>query len=134
MKGSIADPRVYLQIISIVILIGGLASALWIYERAGKGSPQVLGYEEENGQVYPVNPENSKAYERSMELYGGKANVLADQLRRWFLGLWHGTSLAIIVAAVSILASFGFNFAANHRGSSSGPGGPDKPPWGEPGL
>jgi len=115
MRGSIADPRVYLQIISIVILIGGLASALGIYERAGQGSPEVLGYEEENGEVYPVNPEDSKAYERNMELYGGKANVLAYELRRWFVGLMHGTSLAIIVAAVSILASFCFFFAANHR-------------------
>ena len=52
-------------------------------------------------------PEDSKVYERNLELYGGKANVLADRLRRWFVGLWHGTPLAIIVASVTILASFG---------------------------
>ena len=133
MKRGIADPRVYLQIVSIVILIGGLVSALWIFERAEKGSPEVLGYEQGDDGTYPVNPEDSKTYERSMELYGGKANVLADELRRWLVGLWHGTSLAIIVACVSILASFSFFFAANHRKTKAGPHGHDEPPWGEPG-
>lgn len=132
MKWSIADPRVYFQIISFVILVVGLGSALVIYGRAGQGSAQVIGYEQGNGTYYSVNPEDSKVYERSMELYGGKANVLADQLRRWFAGLWHGTSLAIIVACVSILASFCFFFAATHPRSAEGSGGRDKPPWGEP--
>ena len=122
MRWGTADPRVYLQIVSIVILIGGLASALWIYESAGKGSPEVLGYEEGDDDAYPVNPEDSKTYERNMELYGGKANVLADELRRWFVGLWHGTSLAIMVACVSVLASFCFFFAANHRRTEGRPG------------
>ncbi len=115
MKWSIADPRVYLQIISIAVLIAGLGSALVIYARAPIGSPGVLGYEEGDGTVYPVNPDDSKVYERSMELYGGKANLLADQLRRWFAGLWHGTALALIVACASVLASFCFFFAATHR-------------------
>ncbi len=132
MKWSITDPRVYLQIISIAVLIAGLGSALVIYARAGSGSPEVLGYEEGNGTVYPVNPDDSKVYERSMELYGGKANLLADQLRRWFVGLLHGTSLALIVACVSVLASFCFFFAATHPRPKAGPGGRDGGPWGEP--
>jgi len=132
MRWSVADPRVYFQIVSIAILIAGLGSALVIYERAGKGSPEVLGYEEGDDTTYPVNPEDSKVYERSMELYGGKANVLADQLRRWFVGLWHGTSLAIMVACVSIIASFCFFFAGNHPRPKAGPGGRYKRPWGEP--
>ena len=132
MKWGITDPRVYLQIISISVLIVGLGSALVIYARAGTGSPQVLGYEEGDGTVYPVNPEDSKVYERSMELYGGKANLLADQLRRWFVGLWHGTSLALIVACVSVIASFWLFFAATHPRPRARPGGRDKGPWGEP--
>jgi len=114
MKWSITDPRIYLQAISAAILLVGMSSAIWIYERAGAGPPEVVGYEEGGGTTYPVLPENSKVYERNMELYGGKANVLADELRRWFVGLWHGTSLAIIVACVTLLASFGFFFAADH--------------------
>ena len=132
MKWGITDPRVYLQIISIAVLIAGLGSALMIYAKAGSGSPQVLGYEEGDGTVYPINPQDSKVYERSLELYGGKANLLADQVRRWFVGLWHGTTLALIVACVSVLASFCFFFAATHPRPKAGPGSRDKHPWGEP--
>ena len=67
-----------------------------------------------------------------MELYGGKANLLADQVRRWFVGLWHGTTFAFIVACVSVLASFCFFFAATHPRPKAGPGSRDKHPWGEP--
>jgi hypothetical protein len=49
-----------------------------------------------------------------LELYGGKANVLADELRRWFIGLWHGKSLALTLACIAIIASSGFFYAA-HR-------------------
>jgi len=59
-------------------------------------------------------PEDSKQYLRSMELYGGKANVLADELRRWFVGLWHGKSLARIIAVLTILISLGLFYAAKH--------------------
>jgi hypothetical protein len=49
-----------------------------------------------------------------MELYGGTANVLLDELRRWFDGLWHGKSLAFIVACTTILLSSGLFYAAKH--------------------
>ena len=49
-----------------------------------------------------------------MELYGGTANVLADEFRRWVGGLFQGKSLAFILAGTSILISFGFFYAANH--------------------
>ena len=58
-------------------------------------------------------PEDSKQYLRSMELYGGKANVLADEFRRWFVGLWQGKSLAFIIACTTIITSFGFFYTAN---------------------
>ena len=49
-----------------------------------------------------------------MELYGGKANVLADDLRRWFLGLWHGKSLALIIAVSATIMSLGLFYVANY--------------------
>lgn len=42
-------------------------------------------------------------YLRQMEVYGGKANVLAYELREWFAGLWHGRALAFTVAGLSAL-------------------------------
>ena len=73
-----------------------------------------MGYVNEGGTLYPVMPEDSKQYQRGLELYGGKANLLVDQFRRWFGGLWQGKSLAIIIACTTIITSFGFFYAANY--------------------
>ena len=101
-----------LKLISVIILLVGLVSAILIYQRAGNYAPTVLGYEQGNGSVYPMNPEDYKQYSRDMELYGGKENVLLDELTQWFAGLWHGKSLAFIVACTTILLSYGLFYAA----------------------
>jgi hypothetical protein len=114
-----------LNLLSAVIMLVGLGSAILIYQTARDGSNDFLGYENGSGETYPVMPEDSKAYTRNLEVYGGKANVLATGLRRWFVGLWHGKALAFTVAALSILISFGFLYAARcearpSRGSPAG--------------
>src|SRR5208337_1955736 len=114
MKWKIPDLHTCLNLISAVILLGGLGSAILIYQTAENTSYGALGYEAGGGSVYPIMPEDSKKYLRGLELYGGKANVLMDQLRRGFAGLWHGKSLAFTVACLSILISFGVFYAANH--------------------
>jgi hypothetical protein len=114
MKGKIAGLYICLNLISAVILVGGFVSAVWIYDTAKNNPSGVLGYEQEGGSVYPIMPEDSKKYLRGLELYGGKANVLADGLRRGFAGLWHGKTLAVTIACISIIISFGFFYAANH--------------------
>jgi hypothetical protein len=101
-----------------MILVAGLGSAILIYQTAQNYSGGVLGYEEGGGSVYPVMPEDSKKYLRDLQLYGGKANVLMDEFRRWFVGLWHGKSLAFTIACISIFVSFGVFYAANHLPSS----------------
>ena len=118
MKWKIADLHTWLNLISAIILVAGLGSAILIYQTAQNYSGGVLGYEVEGGSVYPVMPEDSRKYLRGLELYGGKANVLMDEFRRWFVGLWHGKSLAFTVACISIFVSFGFYYAANHLPSS----------------
>ncbi|MCL4502012.1 MAG: hypothetical protein M1438_09170 [Deltaproteobacteria bacterium] len=106
-------PR-YLNLISAIILLAGLGSATLIYQQAKNEAYGALGYVEEGGVLYPVNPEDSKSYLRGLELYGGTANVLVDEFRRWFVGLWHGKSLAFIVGGTAILLSFGFFYTANY--------------------
>ena len=113
MKWKIADLHTCLNLISAIILLVGLGSAILIYQTAQNNSRGVLGYEEGNGSVYPIMPEDSKKYLRDLELFGGKANVLMDEFRRWFVGLWHGKSLAFTVACIAIFISFGFLFVAN---------------------
>ena len=118
MKWKIAHVRTCLNFASVLILLLGLGGAVWIYQTSTDGSNRVLGYEEGGGSVYPVAPEDSKMYLRDLELYGGNANVLADEFRRWFIGLWHGESLAFTVAGITIFISCGFFYAANRLPSS----------------
>jgi len=77
-------------------------------------SSSAAGYEVIGGFIYPNAGENSKKYIHDLELYGGKAAVLADDLMRWFAGLWHGKSLAFTIACVTIFISLWVFFAAAH--------------------
>lgn len=114
MKWKITKLQTLLYLISAVVLLVGLSSALLLYLTAENDSDSVAGYEIEGGNVYPVTPEDSKKYLHDLELYGGKANVIANDFMRWFAGLWHGKSLALTVACITIFISFGFFFVANH--------------------
>jgi len=106
--------RTRLNLISVIILLAGLSSAVLIYQRAANNPYGPLGYETANGTRYPMMPEDSKMYRHDLELYGGKFNVMMDDFRRWFLGLWHGKSLAVIMGGTAIIISFGFFYAANY--------------------
>jgi hypothetical protein len=114
MKWEITDPQTCLNLISVMILLVGLGSAVLIYRTAENDSNSVLGYEIIGGQAYPIMPEDSKMYLRDLQLYSGKAGVLADEFRRWFVGLWYGKSLAFTVAYITLFISFVVFYAANH--------------------
>ena len=91
-----------LQIIAVAILIVGLATAIGIYLSAARSTDDMVLYE----------IEHSKQYQRTLELYGGKANVIAVELTQWFDSLWHGTRLAYTVACATVLLAGGFWLAA----------------------
>jgi hypothetical protein len=112
MELKIINLQTRLYLIAVIILIVGLSSAILIYKTAKNNSDNSSGYEIESGNVYPNMPEDSKMYRHDLELYGGRANVIADDFRRWFEGLWHGTSLAFIVGCITFIISFGFFFVA----------------------
>ena len=112
MKWKTTNLQTRLYLISAIILLVGLSSSIWIYLTAENDSKRVLGYEIVNGNAYLITPDNSKKYVHYLELYGGKANVLADEFMRWFIGLWHGKSLAFTVACITIFISLGFFFVA----------------------
>ena len=82
-----------LRIAAGAILIVGLVSAIGIYLSAARPADDMVAYE----------IEHSKQYQRALELYGGKANVLAVELTQWFDSLWHGTRLAYTVACATVL-------------------------------
>jgi hypothetical protein len=49
--------------------------------------------------------ENSKMYMRSLKVYGGQFTVLADEIRRWFITLWQGKTLAYTVASITVIVA-----------------------------
>ncbi len=86
--------------IALGIVLAGLLAGLLIWVTAAPPSEGPLG-----------RPEDSKRYLREMEVYGGKANLMAGEIREWFDGLWHGRRLGITVAVLSFLAAGAFLFA-----------------------
>ncbi len=112
MKRNPSSLPVCLILLSFIVLVVGLGGAMVIYREAGDAANGILGYREEGGTVYPVMPDESKKYLRDIELYGGKANMIADEFRRWLEGLWQGRSLAYTVAVITLLVSIGLFYAA----------------------
>lgn len=114
MNWKILPSRKFFNLLSVIILVIGLASAALIYQRAGNTPYGVLGYEFADGTIYPIMPQDSKMYRHNLEVYGGKFNVIMDDFRRWFLGLWHGKSLAFMIAGASLIISFGLFYVVNY--------------------
>ena len=86
-----ADRRALLVTTSI---LAGLIAALAIYVAAAREP------DDSSDELT-----DSKQYLRQMELYGGKANVLAAELQHWFASLWHGRRLALTVACGTVLVA-----------------------------
>jgi hypothetical protein len=100
------DPRTEaamarVRLVSRVILVAGLVSGIAIWF----GNADLPG-------AAGVELEETKQSLREMEVYGGKANVLATEFRHWFSGLWHGRSLGVTVVVLSVLAALVFRFLA----------------------
>jgi hypothetical protein len=104
--------RTRLHFITALILLAGWGSAVLIYLAAENSPDTVLAFE------------NSRMYRHDLELYGGKANIIADDFRRWFAGLWQGETLAFTVACITIVMSFGFFFVAGRLSSGLKSGAP----------
>jgi hypothetical protein len=113
MNWKIVNQRILLNLFGAIILVVGLSSAVLIYQRAGNAPYGALGYEIVDGTLYPIMPEDSKMYRHNLEVYGGKLMVMIDDCRRWFIGLWHGKPLAVIIGFTTIIISSGLFFTAN---------------------
>ena len=81
------------RIIAVAMLLTGLGIALAIYLTAAPDAANPLGYD----------PADTKQYLRELELYGGKANVIASAGLEWFERLWHGRRLAYTVGCLTVL-------------------------------
>ncbi|MBI1754618.1 MAG: hypothetical protein HY014_18565 [Acidobacteria bacterium] len=90
---SAAQRLTRIRQITAGILAAGLGAATIIYLRAAPKGANPLGYE----------PEDTKKYLRDLELYGGKANVLATEFMKAWDGLWRGRNLAFTLAALTVI-------------------------------
>jgi hypothetical protein len=103
---ELSDPgsarRKRLRRIATAMLAVGWSSAVVVYFVAGPDSDNPLGYD----------PMQTKTYLHDLELYGGKANVLAAQFREWFTGLWLGRSLAFTIAVLTVLVVLALRYVA----------------------
>jgi len=98
MSTTLSPERIRLATRAILVL--GFAAAVVIYLTAKPPAGNPLGYD----------PMDTKRYLHDMEVYGGKANVLASQFRDWFDSLWHGKRLAFTVAVLAVMAAFALKF------------------------
>jgi hypothetical protein len=114
MTAGFASARARVRFVTRAILLAGFASALVIY--AANVRPRGAGFE----------LERSRMYTHDLEVYGGRANVLADDFRSWFDGLWQGRNLAFTVAALTVLAALAYRFVATPLPPASSEAGADR--------
>jgi hypothetical protein len=112
----VADRRAHL--VTALILTVGLTAALVIYLTAAAPDDSA------------IDLADSKQYLRQMELYGGKANLLAAEIRAWVASLWHGRRLALTVAVVTVATAGGYWVVAAPLPSDLERAGP-RPPRGD---
>ncbi len=109
MTGNVAGPRMRYRVVTALMLIAGLGSAVVIYLSAGgPGESSMVDEFEE-----------SKRFAHDLELYGGKANVIAYKFSRWFDGLWHGQSLAFTVAFLTVVIAIVYFLIASRLSAHS---------------
>jgi hypothetical protein len=105
-KGSAARRRPLhevVQLCGVAVLVLGLVAATLIYIFAGDDQDAEAAREITEGRMYQHN----------LEVMGGKLMVYLAQFNDWFASLWHGTSLALTVGALSVAIALGFFWAAH---------------------
>lgn len=127
MRRKRSSPRIRLYLVGAFILFAGLAVAALVYLTAKEDMSDNVGYEFVGGNVYVTQPRDSKRYVHDLELYGGKAAVVVDDIDRWIASLWHGRRLAYTLAVFAIGLGLGCFFVAermlDHSSSDQGQDG-----------
>lgn len=109
------DIRTRLVFVSAFVLLLGMGCAVFIYLFAvpEDESDSVFGYKSVGG----VKPEDTKIYRHQVELYGGKAALMAVSFNHWFAGLWQGRRLAFTVIFFTLVISSVILFVAKRLDS-----------------
>ena len=110
MKQIRATLRNKIYISAALTFVIGTALSVFVYQTAGDAA-----------NVDPLgNPlDESKAYRRALEMYGGKGNLLASEFTQWFGSLWHGRTLGITIACITVFICAVACLVAYHLPSDS---------------
>lgn len=118
-KYSSLQIRFYLW--GVFILLAGLAVAALVYLTAKDDLTDDASYEFVGGAVYATPPQDSKRYVHDIELNGGKAAVVVDDIDRWLGSLWHGRRLAYTLGTLAIGLALACFFVAERLLDDSSP-------------
>jgi len=80
------------RLVAAGVLAAGWTAAVAVYATA---APAVTSPDVEEARL-------SKAYERQMEVFGGKAAIAGAELDDWLSSLWHGRRLAYTIAVLAV--------------------------------
>jgi hypothetical protein len=108
-----------LNLLGVLILLGGLGSATFIWCAQDQIERQALAAQK-NGQgsgtsAQPLSPEDSRRYTHDMEMYYGETGLLMDKWSRWWNELTHGKPLAETIAVASLVVASALLYAAAPR-------------------
>lgn len=103
--------RVILRSWGVLCLCAGLGLGTWVWQR-GQAPPQASGYVVVDGLAYPAPVEDTKAYNRQMEVMGGKGLVAVEAFSRWLGGLSRSRVFAGLLAAGGLGLGLAFLRAA----------------------
>jgi hypothetical protein len=117
MDNRAASRKKRVNLVAGIILLVGLSGSAIIY-LAADNDP-----DGETSNQFKL--EDSKRYVHDMELYGGKANVVAGNFRSWFGGLWAGKQLASTVVWLTFITFAAFLFLADRLNPGSQPADSD---------
>lgn len=107
------------RLAGLLVLVAGLGFGAVVWQRAGTAR-ESLRYEVIDGVPYAVRQEDTKAYARQMELFGGKGLVLARQFMDWLddLGRSRGVAVALVVMGIAG-AAWGLAPRRDHAGKDA---------------
>lgn len=91
------------RLLGALILIGGLASAVWLYAHAPAAPADSIVIDNDTGLQDGLQPEDFKAYSHDMEAFGGKIWILFAKLQRALAALGQGRPLAVLVGVLSLV-------------------------------
>ena len=108
-----ARTRLMLNLLGVIILVGGLSTATSIWLAQDRIDRQRTA--EGTDIPGPPSPDDSRRYTHDVELYYGETGLLMDKWRRWWEEWTQGKPLAKVIAVASVVLASGLFYVAGRR-------------------